>query len=132
MKLEKPIKISRTLLEELKFVKGKMLFVSKGGKFVLLESFETKEQNDNLTIRKWFKKSFVKQEHNVYLTDIKLWGYNTENFFWGVFPESSISTFLYFYNLMRLRTNYENFVKKPLMELGFEITKIKSDNEKEN
>jgi hypothetical protein len=69
----------------------------------------------------------VKQEYNVYLTDIELWGYNTDDFFWGTFPEENISTFLYFYNLMRLRTNYEQFIKKPLMELGFEITKIKEE-----
>lgn len=85
MKLEKPIKISRELLKELEYVKGKMLFVSSGGKFVILSSFETKEQTDYKTIKKWFQKSFVKQEYNVYLTDIELWGYNTENFFWELF-----------------------------------------------
>lgn len=125
MKLEKPIKISRELLKELEYVKGKMLFVYKGAKFVLLQSFETKEQTDYLTVKRWFRKSFAKQEYNVYLTDIELWGYNTDDCFWGTFPESNISTFLYLYNLMRLRTNYENFIKKPLRELGFEITKIK-------
>ena len=43
MKLEKPIKISRKLLEELEHIKGKILFVPNGGKFALLSSFETKE-----------------------------------------------------------------------------------------
>jgi hypothetical protein len=133
MKLEKPIQINAELLKELEYVKAKMLFVPKGGKFVLLSSFETKEQTDCVIIKKWFKKSFVKQEYNVYLTDIKLWGYNTEGCFWGTFQEDSIYTFLYYYNLMQLRINYERSIKTPLKELGFEITKIKnSANENNN
>jgi hypothetical protein len=123
VKLEKPIKISRKLLKELECIKGKILFASNGGKFALLSSFETKEQTDSLIIKKWFQKSFINQE-NIYLTDIELWGYNTVYLFWGTFNEDDISAFLYTYDLIRLRNNYEQFIKKPLQELGFEITKI--------
>lgn len=78
----------------------------------------------SLIIKKWFKKSFINQE-NIYLTDIELWGYNTVDFFWGTFNEDDISVFLYTYDLIRLRNNYEQFIKKPLQELGFEIIAIK-------
>ncbi|HAP01254.1 MAG TPA: hypothetical protein DCQ93_04940 [Bacteroidetes bacterium] len=132
MKLEKPIKISIDVLSELNYVKGKMLFVTSSAKFALLTSFEIKEQVDYTTVKKWFKKSFVKQEHNIYLTEIELWGYNTDGEFWGTFNEQNISTFLFFYSILKLRKNYERNIKLPLEKLGFEITKIKEDAQKEN
>ena len=124
MKLEKPIQIDSHILSKLEFVKTEMLFISNGGRFIILKSFETEQREEEVIIKHIFSKNTINKINRLYITDIELWGYDSDNSYWGTFGESAISLFLFYYDLTTLRSNYEKMKKEPLKKLGFEITKI--------
>lgn len=131
MKLKTPIKLNDYDMAALTSVKMKMLFINKSSKFLLVSEFETEvrveQKKKSRSFLNMFQPPEMVSETNTYLTSIEFWGFNNEKSFWGSFGEDAINWYLTYYDFMKLRANYEQMIKLPLALLGFEITKIKTE-----
>ena len=132
--LEKPEKISLSLKNDLEFVKMKILFVLKGGIFLVIQEFEIEEKVTPVTKRdSLFGPKRTVNITEYYLKSIYLWSYNVEEEFWGTYRDyMPIEHLFNIYNLRKLRKNYENHIKNPLKEIGFEIKRIDKETEEDH
>jgi hypothetical protein len=121
MKLKTPIEITNKAFNDLNFVKQKMLFNTN--RFFIITSFIVETKTINKEVKNWFRKSRVITENIFLLTDIEFWSYNSDDEYWGTLTDSGVDSMLKWYDLRKMRRNYEKNIKLPLEKLGFKIQK---------
>lgn len=132
MKLKTPLEIDEGKLSSLEYTKNKMMFMNTNTGFLFLKSFEVERVEETTTVKKWLRKPSTIQQTKIYLTSIELWGWNKDDRHWGTFTEDGVEWIITWYDLIKLRRQYEQTIKEPLEKLGFPITKIKNNNDKED
>jgi hypothetical protein len=121
MKLKTPIEITGKTFNDLNFVKQKMLFNTN--RFFIITSFIVETKTIEKEVKNWFRKSRVITEDIFLLTDIEFWSYNSDDEYWGTLTDSGVDSMLKWYDLRKMRRNYEKNIKLPLEKLGFKIQK---------
>ena len=124
MKLKEPIEISESTLVQMKLIKKQMLFLTKEPMFMFLKDFKVETVTETKIIKKWFGDDKEVTTTKFILTDCNVNCYFEKIKSWGTLNENGIWRLVTFYDLSQLRYNYENLIKTPLQELGFEIKRI--------
>lgn len=119
MKLKKPIEVSSQLLNNINFVKDKMI-VHKNGMWRITDVVIEDVKSEKTT--GFFKKKKVIVTKTS-ITEINIWGWHPTKKFWGTLTdESSIQMYLWLTPLEEARHNFVN-LKEALDNVGFEIKK---------
>jgi hypothetical protein len=122
MKLKEPIEISRHILQNLEYVKLKLLLSISNTTLFIVNDFTVRVENITTTKKSLFRSPKTTTQEKITLTDITLFVYNNKMEYWGTNEnEEHLRWFIGYYELDKLRQNYEKYIKLPIDQLGFEI-----------